>query len=355
MLKHVLFTHDDLDGAGCRIVFELAKYNMKKGAEYDIIICGNNTINGIVLDALSKEDYISKDGETEIYFADICPSLEVLRKLADEYKNVKIFDHHVTNFPAQNVFPNAVIMPENNFHQMQSGTSLLYQHFVEITNTTEYGKLSAHKSLTDTGKWGKLIGKFVDTVRAYDTYEFKETGEKLPKQLQTLFFLLGMERFVNKYMERFTSIQYPSESIILPNDMLFVDSKLEFEQRVIDNLSIDDVKIVDVKGYKTAFLLMPVAANISEVGYQFLDRNPDIDMLAYFSLARGGEFSFRTQRTNLDVGKDIAEPIGGGGHPKASGAPINENLQALLSGMLIAFMNGNDFNAVVRGGIEKWL
>lgn len=339
MLSSIMFTHDDLDGAGCRVIFELMFFSLNKGVDFDIINCANNTISDAVFEALKKENYIGIG--TEIFFADICPSIEVLQVLKERNHLVRIFDHHVTNFPAQNVFPDVVIEPTNAFGKMQSGTSLLYQYAVSVAAGNTYQGAFCHKSLTDTGKWGKLLGKFVDTIRAYDTYEFKVTGEILPKHFQTLFFLLGMERFCNKYLERFTSIQYPTEALILVNDMLFVSARMEFEQRAIDSLTIDDVYDVNVKGYRTAFLLTPIAANISEVAFQFLSKYPQFDMFASFTLARGGEFSYRTQKEDLDVGTLIAKPLDGGGHPKSAGSPLPDDLREKLLNALVSYINGN--------------
>ena len=120
------------------------------------------------------------------------------------------------------------------------------------------------------------------------------------------------------------------------------------EQRAIDAITKDSVVDCEIRGYKAAFLMFPVGANISEVAYQFLQKYPEYDVFASFTLARGGEFSFRTQNENIDAGAVFAKPIGGGGHPKASGSPVPEYILALFQDALLCHITGNTFR------VETW-
>ena len=78
---------------------------------------------------------------------------------------------------------------------------------------------------------------------------------------------------------------------------------------------------------------------MSELAHQFLTKHPEFDIFVSFSLWKGGEFSFRTIKDDLDLGKDVASPIGGGGHPKASGAQINDEFRDELMNMIINYLN----------------
>lgn len=337
MLKTILFTHDDMDGAGCRIVFELAHQHLRKDSDYLVVNCTNAGINDEVMQVLKRDD-VNKN--TDICFADIVASREVLEYIVEHFSMPKIWDHHRTNFFATWVVPDATIVPENELGVMQSGTSLIYQYFssLAVENPLDLRGLFTKGSKENQ----QFIAEFVDAIRSYDTYEWKETSNIIAKKLQTLFTLLGMDRFCDYYIERIVNMdKYPlsSKNLISGEDVKFVDAKLENEQRIIDSITPDDLYHIDVRGLKTAFALGGFGVNGSELAHQFLTKYPEFDMFVGFNLWRGGEFSFRCIRDDIDTGKDIALPIGGGGHPKASGAPLDENLREEIVKMLINHLN----------------
>ena len=322
MLKTILFTHDDLDGAGCRIVYELAHHHLEKGKDYMVFNCPNNGADNAVMDCIEK-GLIDKN--TEICFGDIVASRETLEHLVNNYSMPKIWDHHRTNFFTTWVVPEAVIVPENDFGVMQSGTSLMYQHFSLVNELNVKNE--------------KLLDKLIDTIRSYDTFEWKETNNLDAKKLNILFSLLGMEVFCNEYIARVNSDD-TSDDIITDGDIKFVNAKIDYEQRIIDGVTPDDVYRVSVNGLKTAFILGGMGVNVSELAHQFLTKYPDdFDMFASFNLWRGGEFQFRTIKDDLDIGKDVAALIGGGGHPKAAGAPLGDEIRHELLKLLIMKMN----------------
>lgn len=321
MIKSILFTHDDMDGAGCRIVYELAHKGLEKGVDYLVVNCTNAGVDDDVIKTLDSGVI---DKNAKIYFGDIVASREVLEKIVNEFSMPVILDHHRTNFFATWVVPDAHIVPENELGIMQSGTSLVYQYFSSISNGIDV-------------KNKDFLAEFVDTIRSYDTYEWKETNNMNAKKLNMLFTLLGMERFCEQYIKRITTDE--SSDIISIEDIKFVEAKLENEQRIIDNVTPDDVYHIDIHGLKTAFVLGGFGVNVSELAHQFLTKYTEFDVFASFSLWKGGEFSFRTIRDDLDIGKDIAVPIGGGGHPKAAGAPLGEEIREHIVNMLINKMN----------------
>lgn len=336
MLKSIMFTHDDLDGAGCRIVYEIAHMKEEKGKDFMVVNCGNATIDEDVTQALLNAKTIGLSRSTEVIFSDIVAHNETLNALKDGFDTVRIFDHHRTNFPAQQIIENAVIVPENDMGIQQSGTSLLYQYLsqIDIDNPGTFEVFGKEYNQN-------LISKFVDKVRSYDTYEWKDTGDTEAKELQTLFFMLGMERFCQRYVELLTT-KGAADDLITPHDMDFVSARLEAEQAVIDSITPDDVYQFDLRGYRTAFILGSKGANISELSHQFLSKYKDFDIFSAFMLGRRAEFSFRTVRDDLDTGATFASPIGGGGHPKASGAPLKEEYVEEIMNIMMRALNDNE-------------
>lgn len=322
MYNEILFTHDDMDGAGCRIVYQLHKLNDDANS-YKIFNCANNNIDAIVENSLSNGD-ISKD--TLVSLGDICASREVLEKLVNASKQVRIWDHHRTNFYATWVVPEAVIVPENELGVMQSGTSLMYQGLSSDPDSG-YSKNNYNQ---------ELLSKLVDTIRSYDTYEWKESNNQDARKLQILFNLLGMERFCNRYIERIKSDK--NNELLLSTDLEFIDYKLEFEQRVISQLSEDDFIPLTVNGYRCAFTYSTMGVNVSEYGNQMLEKFKNFDVFIHFSMA-SGTFSFRAIRDDIDLGSEIARPIGGGGHPKAAGASLDSSLKEIITKMIEFYLN----------------
>lgn len=339
MLKTILFDHDDLDAAGCRILFTIAHHHMKYGKDYIIVNCSNTLVDESVNETINRDDV---DENTIIYITDICPSREVLEHVAEKFKTVKIFDHHRTNFFATWVVPDAVIVPENNLGVLESGTSLLFKHFVQVANNDPLDPRATYflESTTPDEHTAnfKFISNLTEHIRSYDTYDWKNTNNITAKKLQTLFFMLGMERFCKRYVNKIIETNIPdseTDNMIEVNDSDFIDARMENEQRVIDSIGPDDVYDVSIKGLKAAFILSSAGANISELSSQFLTKYPEYDMFIGFSFIRGGEYSFRCKRDDIDTGGYIAEPIGGGGHPKASGAPLPEEVRNEIISILM--------------------
>lgn len=336
MIKNVLFTHNDLDGAGCKIIFDLAMYNTNHIAFF----CANNGPKGINEKVKIAIEDGTIDDNTKVYIADICPSVEMIERLKAVTKNISIFDHHETAMYANNIEGiNANIISHNALGSQECGTSLIYKYFMDKTIPGLFNDF-----FTCNSYCYKFLAELVDCIRSYDTYEWKKTNNQNAKRLQTLWQLLKMERFCDHYVQRIYEMEVNKPRIIgdliIPDYNPFIDAKLEYAQEVIDNFSLDDCYIIDVKGYKVALVVKATMANISELSYQFLVKNPDIDIMALFSLYDGGTFSFRTIRNDINLGRDIAEPLNGGGHPKAAGATVPTNILHRLYDSLFYWLNG---------------
>lgn len=337
LLRSILFTHDDLDGAGCRVLFELSNHGVDPST-WKVVNCSNANVDDQVTKVLESGEL---HDHVRVIFADICCSREVLLKILEKKCSLHIWDHHRTNFWAQTEYPSAQIIPENDLGVMQSGTSIMYQNLCDMAVARPTAVNS--EIFTSDYRHSVLIEKFVDTVRSYDTFEWKETGNMEAKRLQVLFQLLGMEKFVERYLDRFTSGVGCTE-LIDPRDLEFVLAKIEAEQDRIDAFGLEHIIDCTVRGHRTAFALGVIGMNISDLAYQFLKKFPQYDIFASFSFGNGGEFSFRTVREDLNLGEEIAVPMHGGGHPKAAGAPICDELRDVIVDYLISEMNGEAYH-----------
>ena len=299
MLKSILFTHDDLDGAGCRIVYEF--FN-KKNKHRKIIDCSNNSIDDDVINII---DGNSTNNKTEIIFADICPSRGIIDKLIEKYNIIRVFDHHVTNIYVTNILPTAVVSPSNELGKMNSGTSLLYQYFLESNVVNN-----------------KLLDLLVDTIRSYDTFEWKSTNNIDAKRMLTLFSILGMDRFCEYYLNRLNSKDH---NLFLKTDLLFIEGYIENRQKLMEKIKFDDIYKVNIKGLNAAVMFSGMGVGVSDFSHQFLTNHPEFDIFIMINLGYK-KLEFRTIRDDIDVAFYLAKGAGGGGHPKAAGSPIPEQL-----------------------------
>lgn len=319
-MKEFLITHDDLDGAGCRILFQIAHERLEKGKDYDVINSHNNTVDDDTITFINSGVFNKR--EDILYYADICPSPEVLQMLCSNGYDVRIFDHHNTNvYAVEIVGDNASIIPEYD-GKLESGTSLLWKYY------------RTNKPYMNSD----IVDMFQDTVRSYDTWEWKTTNNIVAKQLQTLLYLLGMDRFCT-YYTKFLTMSY-DHHLISDTHMMFIEARLEQEQRAIDDfITCGDYHELNVSGYKCAFVLGSRGANVSEMCNQWLLQHPEIDIMGVY-LPFDNTISFRTVRDDINLGEEVCKPLGGGGHPKAAGAPLSEENISRIVNLFNEILNG---------------
>lgn len=335
MVKTILFTHNDMDGAGCRIIFSLAHCHMKPD-EWTVINCSNESLD---VDVINNANLLGPD--TEICFGDICPSKEILNILIDKHgvEHIHVWDHHKTNSWICQEVPNAHVVPENELGQMECGTSLMYKYYCNLAYDNPNDPRG--KYFKDFGNQ-ELLPVVVDKIRLWDTYEWKKVNDIVARKLNIFFKFIGMEIFCDRYIKELIDGD-KTDPILADGDLRFViDQKIETENQVIDSITPDDMFTLDIRGHKTAFTFPVYGCDVSEFGNRFLEKFPEYDMFAYMGISnQKGFFSFRTTKEDFDTGKEIAVPIGGGGHPKASGAPIPEDIVFNIVNMAFDHLNGD--------------
>lgn len=316
----VAYVHTDLDGAGCTILFRLAHLGVPEGDDtWRLFNVENSEIDTLVLTHLREGRLVP---DTKIIFGDICARKRTLQKLLDAgIEQVQVLDHHKTNLSALDVYPNSIVwVPTEEGEPLESGTSVMYQYYNRLYDK-EHGNMFP---FSDDGATGALLREFVELVRLYDTYEWKKDNKREAKQLQVLFQLLGMERFTKKYVARFSHLNDLPDGVVYPmisaEDMEFVSRRIEMEEKSIEDFSEDDIYAISYQGKLGALVLNTRGANINELANSFLTKHPKYDFLVGFDLSGSAGFSFRSTKDNIDLGRDFAGKIGGGGHPKAAGA-----------------------------------
>ena len=184
MSKIKLFTHTDLDGIGCAILAYLAFERENVDVEY----CDYDDVDGKI-----REFYLCGNPEEydAIYITDISVDEEVaaeIDSLVASGQKWRLFDHHATALWLNEYTWCEVIVEDPKYGFKTCGTELFCQHLIE----TGYFKGIKFEA-------AKNRDLFVQIVRNYDTWRWKELGEEgfVCKQVNDLFYIYGREEFIN--------------------------------------------------------------------------------------------------------------------------------------------------------------
>lgn len=311
-MKYILFTHNDMDGAGCEISFRIhLRHHRDKLA-----------IHSSIEDLPAKvsrelEDPAHSPDKVEIFFSDITPPPEQLAELVNRGYRIRRFDHHPT--AARN---EGLVADQFDESGVECGTSLIDRYLADWEVTRDHHPASPR------------YDEFVGTIRAWDTWAWAKTNDLRAKYLTNLFWLLGIDRFIDLYVERWSKAKAKDDRpVILPEHMMFVEAKLENSAKVIDDTTPAKVITCRFNGYQVAVTFAGNGFSVSDGSYAFLSRYPDYDLMMNVNLGTR-KVSIRTIRNDIDVGQ-LCTAYGGGGHQKAAGFPIRyETMTALIEACL---------------------
>ncbi|GEN32851.1 MULTISPECIES: DHH family phosphoesterase [Aneurinibacillus] len=296
-----LFTHNDTDGVSCGILGKLAF-----GDDIQIDYCSYDDIN----DKVGKFLTLHLDKYDKVFITDISVNEEIAARIEGmgaRYKSkFLLLDHHQTA-DWLNRYEWAQVTVEKDGVR-ESGTTLFH------TYLTEAGFLANSEELM----------RYVELVRQYDTWDWKENGNQHAKQLNDLFYILGRERF----FRRFTADCSPN----------FTDTEamlLEIEQEKIEKYikgKAKDIYVQTIHGYRAGIVF--AEQYISELGNALAELNPELDFIAIVNLSR--VISYRTIKEEINLG-EVAAIFGGGGHAKAAGSPVPKEVRQAVTDLLFAF------------------
>lgn len=292
-MKIKLFTHTDLDGVGCAVVGKKAF-----GDVLDVQFCGYSTVNERVTNFI-------KSGEVEQYDAVFITDISVNEEVAELIDStvgfkVQLLDHHGTALWLNKyewAYVSEVEEPlvdKTRDEVKSSGTTLFYGYLLDSK------LLPLDKKLLD----------FCEQVRQYDSWEWKNVYEnELANQLNTLFQILGLFNFYNRFSKNPEVIFNKTEQTILEIEQSRVKHYLNQKEQ--------ELEIRSILGYKVGVIFAEQYA--SQLGNYLAETHRNLDFIMMINMS--GTISYRGVRDDIDLG-EVAKQFGGGGHPKASGSPI---------------------------------
>lgn len=307
MSKIKLFTHTDLDGIGCAVLAYLAF----EAENVDIEFCDYKDVDEKVRDLyVSGKDTLYD----KIYITDISVGDKVAAEI-DEMVNASddekwyLFDHHATALHLNKYIWTMVRVTDKHTGLKTSGTEMFYK-YLNIFGCFDDGH--------DNNFVHDNIHSFVEKVRDYDTWRWKELGDDgvVCKQLNDLFHMYGREKFIEwatyNILYQLNLFPYFNEA-----DAALLENK----QKDIDiYISMKNKQLMTVKdnfGYTCGVVF--AERYFSELGNKLSELHPELDYIAMIDMGFGG-VSYRTVKEGIDLGGEIAHSFGGGGHRKAAGS-----------------------------------
>ncbi|WP_042148556.1 DHH family phosphoesterase [Paucisalibacillus sp. EB02] len=285
-----LLSHNDLDGVGCGILAKLA-FGKEVNVRY-------NSVGGLDKEVSWFLD--QKDMDTFLFITDLSVHEENEKRLAKFYQdggNLQLIDHHKTALHF-NDYEWGHVVVENENGNLNSATSLLYEYLVQ------YDFLTSKPA----------IEQFVELVRQYDTWEWEKNENYEAHRLNSLFYLVSIDEFEENMLRRLQENEHfhfnEFEKKILEMEDNKMERYIQRKRRELIQHKIDNfyAGVVYAEMYH------------SELGNELGKDYPHLDYIAIVNMG-GRRIGFRTIHDNVDV-SEIASKYGGGGHAKASGCTM---------------------------------
>jgi oligoribonuclease NrnB/cAMP/cGMP phosphodiesterase (DHH superfamily) len=333
--KIKLFTHNDLDGIGCEIVGRLAFENI------DVTIVKNPK------DASEKVYEFLKsyglDNYDKVFITDISVSENMADMITEmTWDKVVLLDHHATA-EYLNKHDWATVRPSRGKvgeSPKESGTNMFFEYLV-----MQHG-FFVNETYRDA------LTVFVEKVRRYDTWEWKEVYNDLEAlNLNTLYWLLGREKFVQRFVNRFQTldlfiVREGSWTQMFDDiDQVILEMDNDRKESYIDKKEKQMI-VKTLLGHKIGLVFSEQYT--SELGNILSERHPDLKFIVMVDMG-SRKISYRTVHDDINLGKDVAKVFGGGGHPKASGSEFSDSVLDLAFNLIF----GIGFTGKLKKFIDK--
>ena len=287
-----LFTHNDLDGVGCGIIAKLA---LK-----DEVIVSYNSIGRLNQQVESFLEQATL--EDVLIVTDLSVNKENEQNISEfvaKGGKALLIDHHKTSLHLnEHSWASVTVKQEDG--KLTSATSLFYQFVVE------QNWLSRSRN----------VEEFVELVRLYDTWEWEANANLSAKRLNDLFFMFSIEEFEEKVTNKLTLDDVfdfdEVEQTLLKVEESRVDRYIKRKKREVYQVTVGPhvAGVVHAESYH------------SELGNELSKEYSHLDYIA-ITMVGGKRLSFRTVHDDIDV-SEVAGKYEGGGHQKAAGCNLTE-------------------------------
>ena len=296
-MKTLILSHKaDIDGLSPVIFLNLIREDI------DVILLNANDINPKVTEIIRNKSYQMYD---EIYITDLTLDKETCELIMNTGYSDKFlaFDHHALNLVA-NEYPFATAISTNDEGVNECATSLFYKHL-----------LKEYPQVFDT----PALKEYTELVRLNDTWDWAKTNNLDANKLNDLLNILGRDEYIETYTKYFKE----NKQFKFTDNQLYL---LEVEQKRIQRYMEEAEKTMfhaTLCGHPCGIVFAEqhrsLLGNYLAEKYAYC-----VDYIVLINMQQG--ISFRCNKNNINVGK-IATIYGGGGHVKASGAPMDNSLK----------------------------
>lgn len=304
-----MWTHDDTDGYGCRVLAELIWDSV------DVEHCNYKNIDESVQSFIKNKEYENFD---QFLITDISVSeetAEMINSTNEFCERLTLMDHHDTAMHLRKYY--WAIVLDRLDGRKTCGTEICYKAFF-MPNI-----LQASNPIAD----------YVELVRLYDTWDWKELNRKDAVDLNDLLYILGAEEYVSDIKD------------ILLNKRVFRPSEAHIKLLEIESRRKEEYIIGKLGSLEKGILPMPDGSEhnvgivfaeryASELGNRICEANDDLDFAIIINMGNKTA-SMRSVKNKVHLGQLASGMYGGGGHPQASGFTINQMKMDDILGMIL--------------------
>jgi len=312
-MKIKLFYHGlDLDGNSSRVVIHFI-YDTDK--EIDESPEDYHTIDSSLTKFITDKEYLKYD---EVFIVDININLETAKLIQDVMGNpfnkcvFRYIDHHDKFMNELNAYDWATVKVVDGFGIKISATKLLYTMFSPYIS----------------GVYRDELTKFVNLVSLYDTYDWKLMKIQEAQDLHILMSLYGKDNFVNQVIQKILNTPSNSDPYNFSDTDKILLSMEKNRIKLYMDEKMEQVKIYNIFDQSIGIVFVEARQYCSELG-QLICNQLNCDIALMIDIAKR-EVSLRSVKNDFHLGKWVNEFFGGGGHPKAAGYQINNDLYEFI-------------------------
>ena len=297
-MKTLILSHKaDIDGLSPVIFLKLIREDL------EVCLLNAHELNPKVTEMIKNKSYMQYD---EIFITDLTldePTCELIMSTGYDSK-FHSFDHHALNLVSNN-YPFGVAISKNEDGVNECGTSLFYKYLCEV-----------EPEVFDN----PALATYTELVRLNDTWDWAKTNNTDATKLGDMLNILGREEYIETYYNFFKDEK--TEFYFTDNQKYLLDVEEKRIKRYLDEaektmfhatLCGRPCGIVFAEQHRS------LLGNYLAEKYAYC-----LDFIVMINMQQG--ISFRCNKDNINVG-EIATIYGGGGHVKASGAPMDNSLK----------------------------